>query len=331
MNISSSDDLKSRFKMLFSVRPILTLAITFFIVFLPQFMYWKFAYGSFLADSYPGEGFTNISHPRIAAFLLSPHNGALLYCPLYAILFFCIAFLFKPYRLMSVAYAAVVASVIYLSASWYLFFFGCGFGARNLVEYSGALAFPLAWCFQNKRKLKYFISPLILVCVFLNLKLMANWDLCFWGKTDWSWKEYNYLLRPPSKTLHLGLDSLDTKKVLTLNNEKVYHIKKEEEYSPGFAFQPNDLSSSYFKRAYIEVDVMPLDSSKLFLVCMAFDGDSTAFYNSVEIAGKNKEWQNIRWFSGIPFDDAKNYFVKIFLMNKDKHEFYFRNFSVKLE
>jgi hypothetical protein len=332
INIPNTNELKSRLRLLLLPRNIINLVAILFLVFLPQFIYWKFTYGNFIADSYPGEGFTNLFHPRIAAFLFAPHNGALLYCPLFLILFFCVLFLFRAYSITAWSYVIAIGLVIYLSASWYLYFFGCGFGARNLVDYTGALAFPLAWCISHKKRLMAVMSPIIICCVFLNLKLMSSWDLCFWGKTDWSWKEYKYLLKQPEKNLELGLDSLDPKKVVISENQAAYHITPEEEYAPGFNFHVQDLTSSYFKKANLEIDVMPLDSvAKTFLVCMAFDGDSATFYNSVEITGEKGEWKNVKWFSGIPVDEHKNYLIKMFLMNKDKHEFYFRNFKVKLE
>ena len=68
-----------------------------------------------------------------------------------------------------------------------MFFFGCGFGARNFVEFSVFLAFPIADFFNSQlnRSLRIGIGVLIFFCVCFNLKMMAAWDVCFWGTNDW--------------------------------------------------------------------------------------------------------------------------------------------------
>jgi hypothetical protein len=334
INIGNTNELRERFKLIFTIKNILIFSLVLFLLFLPQFAYWKFTYGKWLADSYPGEGFAYWDHPQIKRFLFAPHNGLLAYNPLYLLLFICVLFLFKKYKVSAWSYVIVISLLIYLSASWYLYFFGCGFGARNMVEYSGLLAFPLASFLENhfKKFIAIVFSLLIVICMFVNLKLMYSWDICFWGKNDWAWKEYKYLLWKPHKILIQNTDSLDNTKLKQIGNDKVYEVSADELYAPGFNFEQFAFTDSYFKTARINVDIMAVDSNATAqLACMGINKDSTAFYNGTNISAQKGRWSHHTFFTGLAFDENKNFLIKIFIMNDKKQRFYIKNFKVELE
>ena len=76
---------------------------------------------------------------------------------------------------------------------------------------------------------------------------------------------------------------------------------------------------------------MPLDSNaNAQLACMAFYKDSAVFYNATIISGSGNVWKKVSLFTGLPFDEDKNFLVKIFIMNKEKQRFYFKNLKVVL-
>ena len=58
-------EIKNRIKTLAHPCHLIALSLIGLLVFLPQVLYWKYAYGSFIHYSYEGEGFTNWLHPRI--------------------------------------------------------------------------------------------------------------------------------------------------------------------------------------------------------------------------------------------------------------------------
>lgn len=328
---NSYSDVSSRIRFVFKLRYLLSFFFIFFLVFLPQLIYWKFTFGHFIADSYTGESFTFLSHPRIKEFLFSPHNGLIVYSPLYLFLLFSLIPLYNKYRAMALTYGIVFITLIYLSASWYLFYFGCGFGARNFVEYSGLLAFPLAQVISDyktlfKKTILFFVIPVLVI----NLKLMYDWEICYSGSNDWSWKEYNYLLYKPHKQIIQNLDSVSDNKIITYKNEKVYYIDSIELYSEGITFR-NSTWRSYFKRADISVDLLLLDANpNAQLACMSDLGNTPVFYNASVINGPINKWTNFKLFTYLPFNEEKDYEIRIFLMNNHKKRFYMKNLKVNL-
>ncbi|MBN8692020.1 MAG: hypothetical protein J0L69_02435 [Bacteroidetes bacterium] len=333
-NVSGLRELKNRIKLLFTVNNIVATSLIATIIFTPQLLYWKFAYGKFIADSYKEETFSFLTDPKITEFLFSPHNGLLTYSPLYLILLSITLLLFTRKKLMYASILLVVINITYLSASWHVFFFGCGFGARNFVELSCLLSFPLAEFFlTNKSRLaKPFLIGLIIVSVFCNLKLMYAWDTCFWGKDDWDWREYRYLLHQKSLTINHNLDEVDPNKIELIEGKKAYKIDSLELYSAGIFFIPNKLTKGYFKSATISVELKPL--SETFgaqLVCMGDLNDSTVFYNSTTFTLTKNKWQKIELKSKLHYNNRADYRIKAFILNDKKEEYLFRNLKVELE
>lgn len=331
--VSGIQELKKRINQFLNFKHIATALLVGFLVFLPQFIYWKFAYGKFISDSYPGETFAYLSSPKIKEFLFSPHNGLISYSPLYLLLILLTALMIKTKPFMYGAVLMCAGLLIYLSASWYLFFFGCGFSARNFVELSGLFAFPIAeFLHQNSRLFKKIIFVfLAAVCLIINIKLMVSWDVCFWGSNDWDWREYKYLLYQKPKSIVQNPDSLNPEKITLLNSEKVYKLDSLELYSPGINFYPNQLTSGYLKDAMVSLDIMPLSPThNAQLACMGFYNDSSLFYNAVKIDGKQKEWKTVNLKTRLPFHATKNYLIKIFVMNANKEEYYMKNLRVDL-
>ncbi len=93
LDCNSWNDLKLRFIQVFSIKNIIILAISLFIVFLPQLIYWKYASGSYFTNPYKGYGFTNWASPKIIEFLFSTNNGLFTYNPLYFLILFALVFM----------------------------------------------------------------------------------------------------------------------------------------------------------------------------------------------------------------------------------------------
>lgn len=331
--INTIEDFKNRLGFILAFKNVAIGILVASLIFIPQLIYWKFAYGKFIADSYPGESFAFLTNPQVKEYLFSPHNGLLSYNPLYVLFFVLTLFLIKKKSWQYLAILISAAIIIYLSASWYLFFFGCGFGARNFVEFSVFLAFPIADFFNSQlnRSLRIGIGVLIFFCVCFNLKMMAAWDVCFWGTNDWDWREYRHLLYQKPKSLALNLDSVNQKKVHLSGSEKVYKIDSLELYSPGINFVPNHLTSGYLKNVTISVDIYGIsETSNAQLACMGFYKDSTLSYTAIHIKANKNKWDNFMLKTSIPFHATKEYLIKVFIMNNLKEEYLIKNFRISL-
>ncbi len=165
------------------------------LVFLPQLLYWNYAYGSLVVDTYQAETFSNWSNPKLLETLFSPNNGLFLYSPI--LIFTMIGGLFmlykKEYQKWVFAIGFSFVSILYMTASWWTYDFGCGFGSRNFVEYSVLFVFPIAYLLERSKQYKLvnytIITMMVLIVVFIT-QLTYVYDECWFGKDNWDYAYY---------------------------------------------------------------------------------------------------------------------------------------------
>lgn len=220
--------------------------LAFLCILFPQLMYWKYASGSWFNYSYGNESFSNIWHPEIVKFWFSPNNGLLPYGPLWVLIALSLgigAWKGKyPARLGLILFVGIS----YLFSSWHIWFFGCGFGSRNLVEYLVVFALPFAEWMQSvfaKKRLVVKSGLILLVAGFsvLSLKLFNSYTKCFFGRDDWDWKEYSYLLLRHSIDFELPEPIL---------------IKPDNEYTQLVRMKQSDYTRTYFKEMKAEWSIL---------------------------------------------------------------------------
>ena len=114
--------------------PLLITAITAFITFLPQFLYWKYISGDWIIYSYGDESFKFWKEPKLFRVLFDAWNGWILYSPIVLLPLY---FLFKgrnSNQNYERAYLIIFALATYIFASWWAWWFGGAFGHRSYVE-----------------------------------------------------------------------------------------------------------------------------------------------------------------------------------------------------
>jgi hypothetical protein len=143
-NITSLYDFKERILLFKKTFPLLLLMLfAFFIVWVPQFIYWKISSGSYFYYSYPDERFF-FNDPKIMKGLFGFRKGWLIYTPMMA---FALAGIFalkgtlKKIRLPIVLFFIIN---IYITFSWWCWWYGGSFGQRGLIESYALLAIPFA-------------------------------------------------------------------------------------------------------------------------------------------------------------------------------------------
>lgn len=197
LDCTSNQAVVERFKLFLNAKFISLGLLCLFIVFLPQFLYWRYSSGSILHYSYGNESFSNWRNPQLAAFWLAPNNGLFLYSPILVLLPF-ISFVMAIKKIKNgLAILSTFFVLSYISASWYIYSFGCGFGSRNFVEYNALFSLPFGYLINwvsQKKYTKWALGFVIILSVFTSQKLIFTYDKCFFGTGDWDWSEYKRLL-----------------------------------------------------------------------------------------------------------------------------------------
>ncbi|PHN00958.1 hypothetical protein [Flavilitoribacter nigricans] len=137
--------------------------------FVPQMLYWKYATGSFLVDSYQEEGFIYWNDPKLWEVLFSIKNGWLLFSPLLALAL--IGLLAGAIRGIHNSRLILIIWILcwYAFSSWSSWWFGGAFGHRAFVEFYALLAFPLALVVQWILSLRQWWWPVLFFAVWLLL------------------------------------------------------------------------------------------------------------------------------------------------------------------
>lgn len=179
--------------------------LSFLVVFTPQFIYWKYAYGSFITYSYDNESFSNFLSPKFAEVLFSPHNGLFPYSMVFTGIIIGIVLLLKYKPWEGSMHLLIILFVIYITASWHDWTFGCGAGMRNMVEYYSILSFPLCFFINRIFSMKKFqvkLSALLFISLLVIVSFKVNYHYfgCYFGGT-WNWLDYINTLTYPVKIM----------------------------------------------------------------------------------------------------------------------------------
>lgn len=145
------------------------------VIWLPQIIYWKLITGSFYYNGY-GDHEVNFffNNPQILNSFFSYRKGWLLYTPVMSFAILGFVFLRKYYKESFLAVLVYFVLSVYVISSWWLWWYGGGYGLRAYVDIYGALAFPMAafvsFVFQKRHFLiKSLVLLLFFVLIFHNL------------------------------------------------------------------------------------------------------------------------------------------------------------------
>ncbi len=143
-DIKSIADLKHRFILFYKqFYKLFVIAFFAFLVWLPQFLYWKMQTDSFLYFSYGDERFF-FDNPQIIKGLFGYRKGWLLYAPVMSFALIGIFFLTNKLKAFFVPILLFTIFNIYIILSWWAWWYGGSFGLRAFVDSYAILIFPLA-------------------------------------------------------------------------------------------------------------------------------------------------------------------------------------------
>lgn len=201
--IKTLKELKERFFFFFgNIKSVFILFIGFSFPLLPQLFYLQKSFGSLISYTYTGESFSNWMHPFLFKVWFSTNNGLFTYTPFLLLALAGIVLGFKKNKIENFFIFSTFIIVSLLCASWWNWWFGCSYGARNFVEYYALFAFPAAdFLFSRQIKLQKIIVWLFaFLCIVININMLYYYDGCFYGG-EWDWNSYlklsHYLIIQP--------------------------------------------------------------------------------------------------------------------------------------
>ncbi len=143
LNVTDLRSLRQRLLFFLGHWPkLLLMGAAAFLVWVPQLAYWKMITGAFFFNPYIGEGF-HFDDPHVLDGLFSFRKGWLLYTPIMVLALFGM-FYMKTTKAWRTAIAVFMALFLYVTFSWWCWWYGGSFGQRSLVDIYALLALPLA-------------------------------------------------------------------------------------------------------------------------------------------------------------------------------------------
>lgn len=140
------------------------------IVWLPQIIYWKYITGSFYFNGY-GDHEVNFffNNPQILNSFFSYRKGWLLYTPVMSLAILGFVFLRKYYKESFLSVLTYFFLSVYVISSWWLWWYGGGYGLRAYVDIYGALAFPMAAFVSVIYHKRHFVVKCLVLLLFFVL------------------------------------------------------------------------------------------------------------------------------------------------------------------
>jgi hypothetical protein len=245
-DVSSFTALKQRFMFLFK-RFYLVLLIGFmaFLIWLPQFVYWKEVTGQWLFFSYGEERFF-FTKPHILAALFSYQKGFLVYAPIFILSFIGLIGLYRSKKSLFWSTFLVLMLFVYAYASWWCWWFGGSYGMRAYIDFYPLLAIPMLfsvrWILLQRKWIKVlllFFSMLLLAYQIFNafkyVHGSIHWDAMS-KKVFWM----NFFRLYPPDQMQLYLEHPSYEKALK-EGEKMYYSYEKliSKFSDTLCFDPD--------------------------------------------------------------------------------------------
>ncbi|PJB15089.1 MAG: hypothetical protein CO118_05185 [Flavobacteriales bacterium CG_4_9_14_3_um_filter_32_8] len=170
-DVTSFDSLKEKTKLFWKYKNhVLLIVILSIMIWIPQFIFWKYLTNNWLYFSYQKEGFF-FNNPQIFNGLFSYRKGWLVYTPIMIFAILGVFFLIKEHKKWVLPIAVFLILNIYIIYSWWCWWYGGGYGSRPMIESYSLMAIPLAAFFAYFDKMTSYLRSVSLFVVFIAVSL----------------------------------------------------------------------------------------------------------------------------------------------------------------
>jgi hypothetical protein len=165
--IVKPQDFKQRIRLFLAHKfNLLVIGISALLVVLPQLIYWKFITGHFFFNSYVGEHFF-FNNPHILNALFGFRKGWLIYTPIMLFSLVGLFFFRKELRFHLLPISVFLAIYIYVTFSWWCWWYGGSFGQRVMIDIYPLLAIPFAAFVATVSKKGVLVKKLLTTSIVL--------------------------------------------------------------------------------------------------------------------------------------------------------------------
>lgn len=143
----------------------------------PQLLIWKYQTGNWVVYSYSEEGFF-FNNPQIVNGMFSFRKGWLIYSPLMVFSLIGIGPLIVKNKKLGLVVLALISSALYVTFSWWCWWYGGSFGSRPLIEYHSILAIPLVVFLQKILEAKQGVKriSLTVISLLIGISIFQNYQ-----------------------------------------------------------------------------------------------------------------------------------------------------------
>ncbi len=175
--------LKNFFRSFFQLKTMVISAFIFLIVISVQLILWHIQTGNFVIWSYQNEGFYFL-HPQILNILFSFRKGFFIYTPLAFLSLGGLFFIYRQNRFRFYSITLFLMLLIYITASWWCWYYGPSFGQRSFIEFYAVNALLLAILIDHITYKKMLYAVAIVLMAFNLLQsyqyikdILSSWDM----------------------------------------------------------------------------------------------------------------------------------------------------------
>lgn len=363
----SAEALKNTFRILFNYRMLLAIAIFAGVISI-QFLLWHIQTGEYSIQSYQNEGFY-FSHPEILNTLFSFRKGFFVYTPLAALSFCGLFAIAKKSRFQLYSLLLFFCLLIYVTASWWNWYYGPSFGQRPFIEFYPLNALLLAVLFSSLHKAKQQKAFYAIAGLFIALNLLQSFQYTknIISPWDMNFEKYKYTFLRTAPKYYSCLGGCNdivpySHSITTLRDFKNDYKKKYPGWTESItkvagAEQKTvcDFSGLEFNSAcdiiadsamvkhrllFAEIslekfEITPSDKNGPLLGIVISNPQKGEYhYQTIlinDIPDKlSKHWKSFGFNVEIPGIKAPGDLIRFYIWNKTLKPFYIDNFSIKL-
>jgi len=284
---------------------VLLMILSFFLVWAPQFAYWKFISGKFLYFTYGDVGGRFFwDNPQFRNILFSFRKGWFIYTPLALMAIIGIPFLIKKNKELILPIILFVLVNIYIQSSWWCWWFGGAYGLRAFVDSYAILVIPLAALLSQSLRFRWNTVIGLLLVFFLtwfNLFQIRKYNreaIHYWWMSRESFRETLFIDYTTERYHRLvpWPDYAKAKKGIYVAKNLIQRYEGELNITPKMIIEeikidiePGDVNSGLKKRG--EENNLSMDSLVTIQAWNIYETrrDISAYIDAAEVSMKKKE------------------------------------------